>query len=114
MLARAEASLPANADANFVVRWFGGRQPITGFGQVRLGEAEIATGRSANGEARIRRAWVDNAFDPATENRIVARHGKLFTPALQQQRLARMLLKENRAAVRRQLESYLGYPAEMD
>ena len=103
LLVRAETSIPVNADANFVVGWFGKRQPISGFGQIRLGEAEIATGKSAIGEARIRRAWVDNAFDGSTENRILTRHGKLFTAQLQQQRLARMLLKENYAAVRRQL-----------
>jgi soluble lytic murein transglycosylase len=103
LLVRAETSMPANADASYVIRWFGKRQPISAYGQIRLAEAEIATGRSAIGEARIRRAWVENAFDPATENRIVGRHGKLFTVQLQQQRLARMLLKENVAAVRRQL-----------
>lgn len=103
LLVRAETSMPANADANYVVSWFGKRQPISAYGQIRLGEAEIATGKSAIGEARIRRAWVENAFDPATEKRILARHGELFTAQLQQQRLARLLLKENIAAVRRQL-----------
>ncbi|HSC18783.1 MAG TPA: lytic transglycosylase domain-containing protein, partial [Rhizomicrobium sp.] len=83
--------------------WFAKRQPISGYGQIRLGEAEIAIGRSAMGEARIRRAWVENAFDPTSEKRILARHGKLFDTQLQQQRLARLVLQENIAAVRRQL-----------
>jgi soluble lytic murein transglycosylase len=103
LLVRAETSMPASADADFVVDWFGKRQPMTGYGQIRLGEAEIATGKAASGEARIRRAWVEHGFDPATEKRILARHGKLFTAQLQQQRLARMLLDENVAAARRQL-----------
>ena len=91
LLARAETSMPASAGADFVVNWFGKRQPRSGYGQIRLGEAEIAIGKSTTGEARIRRAWVENAFDPATENRIIAQHSKLFTVQLQQQRLARML-----------------------
>jgi soluble lytic murein transglycosylase len=102
LLVRAETSMPANVGANFVVNWFGKRQPITGYGQIRLGEAEIAIGRSAIGEVRIRRAWVEHAFDPTMEKRILARHGKLFTTELQQQRLARLLLDDNIAAVRRQ------------
>jgi soluble lytic murein transglycosylase len=103
LLVRAETSMPGNVDANYVVGWFGKRQPISAYGQIRLGEAEIAIGRSAIGEDRIRRAWVENAFDAATEKRIVARHSNLLTAQLQQQRLARLLIKENIAAVRRQL-----------
>jgi len=103
LLVRAETSLPASADANFIVGWFGKRQPISGYGQIRLGEAEIAIGKSAIGESRLRRASVENAFDPSTEDRILARHGKLFTVQLQQQRLARLVLQENIVAVRRQL-----------
>jgi soluble lytic murein transglycosylase len=103
LLLRAETSMPGNVDAKYVVNWFGKRRPISGYGQIRLGEAEIAVGRSAVGQDRIRRAWVENAFDPATEKRILRDHRDLFTAQLQQERLARLLLKQNFLAGSRQL-----------
>ncbi len=99
----AEKRMPQALDARAVLAWFQGRQPETGIGAVRLGEAELATGEHQRGADRIRRAWVTNSFDRTSEGEILAAHGNLLTRDVQDARLAHLLYGSDDAALRRQM-----------
>lgn len=78
MITKAEQSIPLDMGAQAVATWFGSREPKTGDGAVRLGEAKLALGDRDAGEALIRRAWSQMDFTLDAERRTVAEHGSLI------------------------------------
>ncbi len=58
-----------------VIAWFGSRQPVSGIGKIRLGEALVATGKTAAGRDLIRDAWANGSFDSSQELAIVQHDG---------------------------------------
>jgi soluble lytic murein transglycosylase len=103
LIVRAETAMPALLDPQSVVTWFGDRQPRTGIGKVRLGEALIATGGTARGQALIREAWIDDNFEPDQEAYVTARFGNLLTPEVERTRVERLLLGNHLGAARQEL-----------
>lgn len=103
LFARAEHAMPATMDASAVIAWFGERKPVIGMGKVRLGEALIATGRNSEGRALIRKAWVENNFEPNEEISIAREHGDILTPEDDRERLNRLLWRDDLAAARREI-----------
>ena len=103
LLARAEEAMPANMDPGAVIGWFAGRTAETGIGKVRLGEALLAGGRRSEGVALIRKAWVDDSFEPYQERAIIAAHGDILRPADEQARLEHLLWHGDIDAARRQM-----------
>lgn len=101
--ALAEKRMPPALAPPAVVAWFAGKEPVTGIGMVRLGEAEMAAGDQQGGAARIQRAWLTKSFDRVTEQEVLADHGKLLTQDVQDDRLARLLYGSDEGAIRRQL-----------
>ncbi|MGA7711596.1 MAG: lytic transglycosylase domain-containing protein [Rhizomicrobium sp.] len=99
----AEKRMPRTLGAPAVLAWFAGREPETGIGSVRLGEAEIALGNQKAGSARIQHAWLAASFDRASELEVLADHGALLPKELQDARLARLLYGSDEAAIARQL-----------
>ena len=103
LYARAEAVFDLNMTPAQVVAWFGGREPASGIGKIRLGEALIATGRAGAGRDMIRDAWIQYSFEPDQELAIVQKDGALFTPDIDRQRLNNLLWREDVPGAKREL-----------
>jgi soluble lytic murein transglycosylase len=103
LYARAEKAISPDTAPQSIVAFFGGRDPVTGLGKVRLGEALIATGSAARGKTLIQQGWIEGSFDPDDEADIIARHGDILTPDVDAQRVNRLLLRNEVTAARREL-----------
>jgi len=101
--ARAEAALDLNMTPTQVIAWFGSRQPVSGIGKIRLGEALVATGKTAAARDLIRDAWATGSFDSSQELAIVQHDGAFLTPETDRQRLNNLLARDDSAAARREL-----------
>jgi soluble lytic murein transglycosylase len=106
--ARAEQAMPGPADPGAlspaqVVAWFAGRAPNSSIGNIRLGEALVATGDVARGARLIRLGWEDGTFDTSTELDIIQRDGAHITPAADRLRLENLLWSGQVTAARRML-----------
>ena len=103
LFARAEHAMADTMAPGAAIAWFGGRKPVTGIGKVRLGEALIATGRRKEGRALIRKAWIEDSFEPEEERAIIRRHGAILTPEDDRKRLDRLIWRNDLAAARREM-----------
>lgn len=101
LFARAEEAMPDGLGADTVIAWFGVREPSTGRGKLRLGEALIAKGRQQDGTDWIRRAWIEHPFQPGEEIDILRRHAAILTPEVHRARLERLLWNDNISAAKR-------------
>ena len=101
---RAEKTMPAEFDSNAVIGWYANRAPLSGLGMIRLGTALMETGKRAEGEALIRKAWIERTFTPADENDIVAAHDDVLGPPEQKARLLRLLANDDIGGARRQMQ----------
>ncbi len=102
MVIRAEKAMPDLEPAQ-VIAWYGNRTPLSGPGMIHLGEALMASGRTAEGVAMIRRAWIQFTWSPLDENNIVAAHGDILGPDVEKSRLDHLLARDDAAGVKRQL-----------
>jgi peptidoglycan lytic transglycosylase len=103
LLARAEVAMDPAMAPDAVIAWYGGRTPVTGAGMVRLGDAMIAKGRTADGRALVQRGWIGGEFQPDQELAIVQRDGGLLTPDVDQARLASLISRDETTAAQREL-----------
>jgi soluble lytic murein transglycosylase len=103
LFGRAEAAMDALMEPHAVLAWFGARTPVSGIGNVRLGEALIATGSITRGQELIRRAWIESSFDPQQEFAVIQRHGDILTPDVDGKRLEHLLFRNDTAGARREL-----------
>jgi soluble lytic murein transglycosylase len=103
ILARAEAAMDPAMTPGAVLAWFGGRTPVTGLGMIRLGDAMLATGKSAAGRDMVRRGWIGGSFRPDQELAIVQKDGGLFTPEVDRARLANLISRDDAPAAQREL-----------
>jgi soluble lytic murein transglycosylase len=105
--ARAEQALPQEMGESEIIAWFAGRTPTTSIGKMRLGEALIDAGQSANqtakGRALVREGWVAGSFDPATELAIVQKDGAFITQADDRARLENLIWRGQTTAAKREL-----------
>jgi peptidoglycan lytic transglycosylase len=104
LLTKAEQAIPLDMRAREIVDWFGDREPRTGDGALRLGEAKIALGARAEGEAIIKRGWSEMDFTPDAERRAVAEHGAILQGAPTAQRIARLLWQRRTSEASRILD----------
>lgn len=104
LLARAEEEMPETLAPSDVIAWFGGRQPETSEGSLRLGQAMIAMGRREAGIEIVRDAWINNTFSSAKENEFLSNHGGILRPEDHAARLSELLADEDVNDARRQLE----------
>jgi soluble lytic murein transglycosylase len=88
---RAEEAMPAKFGPADILSWYGEREPVSGAGMLRLGDALVQSGDSAEGSALIRKAWIISDFTLAEETRIIRSHSNLLGPAEQAARLHRLL-----------------------
>lgn len=103
LYARAEAAITRDMPAAAIVQWFGSRAPASPLGDVRLGEALVASGSVAQGAALIRTGWSEGSFDEFTESDILARDAAYLTAESQEARLDALLWLDDMAGARRQM-----------
>lgn len=100
LLAAAEYAMPSDLPAGQVLDFFGSREPETARGARRLGEAQIATGRQEEGEARLIATWRGQTLDAAEEKAFLDRHAALLEPH-HPERLEMLMLRRRASAARR-------------
>jgi soluble lytic murein transglycosylase len=100
---RAEQAMDPTMAPASVVAWFGDRTPSSGIGMVRLGEALIATGKSAQGREFIQRGWINYSFQPPQEIAITQAHGDILTPDVDRKRIEHLLWRDDVGSAQRQL-----------
>ncbi|MGD0144920.1 MAG: lytic transglycosylase domain-containing protein [Rhizomicrobium sp.] len=103
LFARAEKAMDPTMDARAIVAWFGDRDPVSGNGRVRLGEALMATNAATRGRALVRQAWIEDSFEPDEEFAITQRHGDILTPDIDRERLNHLLWHNELADARREI-----------
>ena len=103
LFARAEKAISPNTDPHAVIAFFGSRDPVTGLGEVRLGEALIATGNTTRGNALIQKGWIEGSFESSDEFDIISRHGAILTPDVDAQRIDHLLWRNQVSDARREL-----------
>jgi soluble lytic murein transglycosylase len=103
LLARAEKTMPVGMAPRTIVDWFGAHPPVTGYGQVRLGEALVATGKRDEGIALIRKGWIEGSFDLNDEYAILQRDGDWIGADTHAARLDALLWTDDIAGARRQI-----------
>ncbi|HEY5337873.1 MAG TPA: lytic transglycosylase domain-containing protein [Rhizomicrobium sp.] len=103
LFARAEKAISPGNDPHAIIAFFGSRDPVTGLGEVRLGEALMATGSTTRGKALIQQGWIDGSFDPNEEFDIISRHGDVLTPDVDAKRLDHLLWRNEVTAAQREM-----------
>src|SRR5262249_40124271 len=93
LLLRAEKAMPPSLDPRLVIDWYGTRSPMTGEGMVHLGEAQLATGKTASGTEWIRQAWIRGGLTPIEETALLNAHGDIIAAAQDRAKLERFLEK---------------------
>jgi soluble lytic murein transglycosylase len=103
LLARAENAIDPLMEPHAVVAWFGDREPATGIGKIRLGEALTSIGSADRGAELIRKGWIDGIFEPSQELAIIQRDGTVLTPDVDRERLMHLLLRGDIGDARQEL-----------
>lgn len=103
LFARAEKAISPGTDPRAVIAFFGSRDPVTGLGNVRLGEALMATGSMARGKALIQKGWIEGSFEQQDEFDIISRHGDILTPDVDAKRIDHLLWRNEISAAKREL-----------
>ncbi len=78
---RAEAVLTPATPMAERLAFFSQYPPLTGSAMIRHAEALLASGRTVEGQALIRRAWRSSVLTPTLETDLMSRHAAWFTPA---------------------------------
>lgn len=99
----AEEAMSQKTPDDVVLAWFNGREPLSGDGKARLGNALLAAGREAEGRATIRDAWITGNFTKRRERAFYKRHRRLLTTEDNHRRLDRLLWEGKYWPVRRML-----------
>jgi soluble lytic murein transglycosylase len=76
---RAEEAIDENTPGETALRWLSSHPPVTGNGMSALGKALIADGRNTEGEALLRRAWIEGTFNRRSSRLFLKQYGKFIT-----------------------------------
>jgi len=90
--ARAEEAMPADSmQPDQVIAWFQGRDPVSGEGMVKLGDAYLRRSQDANGKNWIKKGWINGNFTVERMSYIASRHGSLLTSEDHKARASRLV-----------------------
>ena len=78
---RAEKLIDDRVDADARRRYFDRFPPLTADAQLRLAEADLATGRAADAIGHARVAWISAGLDATAQAALLGRFGSQLTPA---------------------------------
>jgi soluble lytic murein transglycosylase len=101
---RAEEAMNDAVPNAAVLAWFKDRSPQSPMGMVRLAEAQWQTGKKAEAEATIKRAWVEMNFDAKFENDFLKAYGRFIDRADHWARLDRLLWDNKADQAKRMLK----------
>ena len=102
LLKRAEQSLYiGRTSAQTVLNHFEKRKPLTPEGTLALARAQLETGNADAARRSVRRVWLNETLDQATESRISSEFGALISSDDRKARMWRLVYKqETGAAIR--------------
>lgn len=87
-----------------VIAWFATRDPLTGEGKIRLGEALLNSGQQVEGATWIQRAWVEHQFSRSREAEILKKYRLHLPPQAHEDRLNRLIWEQRFSDGRRMLQ----------
>jgi len=96
-----QALTKENAGPDAVIAALAGEMPNTIDAQIALAEAYMAKGETARAAKIARSIWVENFLDRATEDRVLARLGKLLTRADHWDRAENLMMNDRASGVER-------------
>ncbi|MFQ5954523.1 MAG: lytic transglycosylase domain-containing protein [Kiloniellales bacterium] len=100
---RAEAALDDTVSDATALAWFGRHEPVTTKGATRYAVALLASGATAEGERRLKRAWIEGDFNARGERAFLKRHRHRLTKEDHEARLDRLLWDGDRRAAQRMM-----------
>jgi soluble lytic murein transglycosylase len=90
--ARAEETMPAEVmQPDQVIAWFQGRDPVSGEGMIKLGDAYLRKGQDSNAKTWLRKGWIDGNFSLERMASISARYNAHFTSEEHKARASRLV-----------------------
>ncbi|MEQ1752663.1 MAG: lytic transglycosylase domain-containing protein [Micropepsaceae bacterium] len=90
--ARAEEAMPAETmQPGEVIDWFQGRDPVSGEGMLKLGDAYLRKGQDSNARNWIRKGWVEGNFTLDRIALISSRYGSLLSADDHRRRASRLV-----------------------
>lgn len=90
--ARAEEAMPAESmSPSEVIDWFQGRDPVSGEGMFKLGDAFLRKGQEANARNWFRRGWVEGNFSLDRISVLSARYGSHLSTDDHRKRATRLV-----------------------
>ncbi|USG59823.1 lytic transglycosylase domain-containing protein [Sneathiella marina] len=100
---RAEEALVDPVSADRTISWFSSREPLTGIGMLRYGEALIEKGQLVKGQNLVRRAWRVGNFPKDLERATLKNFNLLLTVQDHDSRLEHLLWERKATAATRML-----------
>lgn len=100
---QAEQSLMLEGTNTTIISWFVDHQPQTREGKLKLGDALRAAGRVEEGNALIRRSWVEDTYSATDEKLFFDKYGDIILAPDHILRIDRLLWRGQDDAVRRQM-----------
>ncbi|NOT41722.1 MAG: lytic transglycosylase domain-containing protein [Alphaproteobacteria bacterium] len=90
--ARTEEAMPADSmQPDQIIAWFQGRDPVSGEGMVKLGDAYLRKSQEASAKNWIRKGWIDGNFSLERMAYISARYGSHLTSDDHKRRASRLV-----------------------
>ncbi len=90
--ARAEEAMPAEGmNPAEVIDWFQGRDPVSGEGMFKLGDAYLRKGQEANARNWLRRGWVEGNFSLDRISVLSSKYGSHLSTDDHRKRAARLV-----------------------
>ncbi|MFD2263041.1 transglycosylase SLT domain-containing protein [Lacibacterium aquatile] len=101
---RAEDFLALENSDTVVLQWFREFSPMSRDGRIRLADAWRVMGREAEGNALLRRVWIEEVFGSVNDEAVfLDRYGPLLSALDHRTRLERLLWREQWDAAKRQV-----------
>ncbi len=90
--ARTEESMPAESmQPGEVIDWFQGREPVSGEGMLKLGDAYLRKGQDSNAKNWLRRAWIEGNFSADRMSFIASKYSAHLNTEDHKQRASRLV-----------------------
>jgi DHA2 family multidrug resistance protein len=90
--ARTEEAMPSDAmQPADVISWFQGRDPVSGEGMIKLGDAYLRKGDESNARNWIRRGWIEGNFSLDRISLISSKYGRLLSADDHKRRASRLV-----------------------
>lgn len=90
--ARAEEAMPAETmQPSDVIDWFQGREPVSGEGMVKLGDAYLRKGQDSSARNWLRKAWIEGNFALDRMSFVSAKYGSYLTTDDHRKRASRLV-----------------------